>query len=722
MRSQAELQELLSGMTVEEKIGQLVELNAEFFIKSASEVTGPNTSFGLREEDLSTIGSTLNFSGAKEMREIQSEHLERDRNKIPMLFAMDVIHGYKTLYPIPLAMGCSFDPELMRECCRMAAAEASAAGVHLTFAPMLDLCREPRWGRVMETCGEDAYLNSVMGVAQVEGYQGDSLSDEGSIAASVKHLAGYGGAESGRDYNTVEISEHTLREFYLPAYKACIDAGAKLVMPSFNNLGGLPSTANPWIMRKILREEWGYDGLVVSDYAAINELMRHGVAEDLRACAVLAFENQCDVEMMSAAYYKHLASLIEEGVFTEEQLDRSVMRMLKLKNELGLFDDPYHKASEEKESELFYCEKHRETVRRAAEESAVLLKNDGVLPFSEDIKKIAVIGPLRDTGELNGFWTCCGDKSYAVSVTEGIRSLIPNAEIFGVDGVSCTIGDNDTSGIEEAVRVAKSAEAVVLCVGESQEYSGEARCLVDISLTPSQCELVRRVSEANRNTAVLLFNGRPMVLSGISDSAHAILDMFYPGTEAGNAAADLLFGRANPSGKLSMSFPKHVGQIPVYYNRTLTGRPKRRADDSYERYTSGYMDCGILPLYFFGEGLSYTEFVYESMALDRSEMRPDETLRVSVTLRNAGQRDGKEVVQLYLHDLVSSTVRPIQELVAFEKVLLKAGERRTVTFEIREDMLRLWSFEGKHISEKGDFTVSVGYADHMHFTEKFRLI
>lgn len=510
MRSQAELQELLSGMTVEEKIGQLVELNAEFFIKSASEVTGPNTSFGLREEDLSTIGSTLNFSGAKEMREIQSEHLERDRNKIPMLFAMDVIHGYKTLYPIPLAMGCSFDPELMRECCRMAAAEASAAGVHLTFAPMLDLCREPRWGRVMETCGEDAYLNSVMGVAQVEGYQGDSLSDEGSIAASVKHLAGYGGAESGRDYNTVEISEHSLREFYLPAYKACIDAGAKLVMPSFNNLGGLPSTANPWIMRKILREEWGYDGLVVSDYAAINELMRHGVAEDLRACAVLAFENQCDVEMMSAAYYKHLASLIEEGVFTEEQLDRSVMRMLKLKNELGLFDDPYHKASEEKERELFYCEKHRETVRRA--------------------------------------------------------------------------------------------------------------------------------------------------------------------------------------------------------------------DDSYERYTSGYMDCGILPLYFFGEGLSYTEFVYESMTLDRSEMRPDETLRVSVTLRNAGQRDGKEVVQLYLHDLVSSTVRPIQELVAFEKVLLKAGERRTVTFEIREDMLRLWSFEGKHISEKGEFTISVGYADHMHFTEKFRLI
>lgn len=709
-------------MTVEEKIGQLIELNAEFFIKSASEVTGPNTSFGLSEKGLSTIGSTLNFNGAREMKAIQDKHLENDRNKIPMLFAMDVIHGYKTLYPIPLAMGCSFDPELMRECCSMAAAEASAAGTHLTFAPMLDFCRDPRWGRVMETCSEDAYLNSVMGVAQVEGYQGDDLAAEGNIAASVKHLAAYGGAEGGRDYNTVELSEHILRQFYLSAYKACIDAGAKLVMPSFNNLNGVPSTANPWIMKKILREEWGYDGLVVSDYAAIYELIRHGVARDLKECATLAFKNECDVEMMSAAYCKHLAELIDEGVFDEDQLDRSVMRMLKLKQELGLFEDPYHKASEDKEKELFYSEKHREIARRAAEQSAVLLKNDGVLPFSEDIKKIAVIGPFRDTGCINGFWTCCGDKKYAVSVSEGIRRVLPDAEILGVDGVSFLMGEDATNGIDEAVRIAENAQAVVLCVGEAQDYIGEARSLVDISLSKSQTELVERVCKANPNTAVVVFNGRPLVLSGISDCAPAILDMFFPGTEGGNAVANLLFGRTNPSGKLSMSFPKHVGQIPVYYNRTMTGRPKRRADDSYESYTSGYMDCGILPLYFFGQGLSYTDFVYEEMSLDRKVMTDDDILTVSITLKNIGRRDGGEVVQLYLRDLVSSTVRPIQELIAFKKVFLKAGERRTVRFEIKEEMLRLWSFDNRFVSEAGEFKIFTGYADHAYLDESFTLV
>ena len=721
-KSSVDLKKLLSQMTIDEKIGQLVELNAEFFIKSASEVTGPATSFGFSEQGLSTIGSTLNFNGAREMRAIQAKHLENDRNKIPMLFAMDVIHGYKTLYPIPLSLGCSFDPELVRECCSMAASEASAAGVQLTFAPMLDFCREPRWGRVMETCGEDAYLNSVMGVAQVKGYQGDDLSEEGNIAASVKHLAAYGGAEGGRDYNTVELSEHILREFYLPAYKACIDAGAKLVMPSFNNLGGVPATANPWIMKKILREEWGYDGLVVSDYAALRELMNHGVTGSLKESAEVAFRNECDVEMMSGAYYKHLHELIDEGVFSEDELDRSVMRMLELKAELGLFDDPYHKASEEKERELFYCEKHREIARRAAEESAVLLKNDGVLPLSDKIKKIAVIGPFRDTGAINGFWTCCGDKNYAVTVTEGIREILPEAEIVGADGVSAKLGESSTDGIDEAVRLAESAESVVLCVGEAQDYIGEARCIADITLSAPQRELVRRVCEANPNTAVLLFNGRPIVLTGIADVAPAMLEMFFPGTEGGRAAANLLFGRVNPSGKLSMSFPKHVGQIPVYYNRTMTGRPKRQGDDVFEGYTSSYMDCGILPLYFFGEGLSYTKFVYEEMSLDRREMGESDTLTVSVTVRNTGERAGKEVVQLYLRDLVSSTVRPVQELIAFEKIALEAGERRTVRFEISEPMLRLWNFENKFVSEKGDFLVSVGYADHMYFSEKFTLV
>ena len=719
--SSADLKTLLDGMTVDEKIGQLIQLNAEFFAKSASEITGPTEKLGLDPKSLPTIGSSLNFHGANEMRAIQDKHLAEDPNKIPMIFMMDVIHGFRTIYPIPLGMGCSFDPALVEECSRMAAKEASAGGVQLTFTPMVDYVRDARWGRVMETCGEDPYLNGVMGAAQVKAFQGEDLSDRDHIATCVKHFAAYGGAEAGRDYNTVELSEHVLREFYLPAYKACIDAGVVMLMPSFNNLNGVPSTANSWLMQQVLRREWGFDGIVISDYAAINELCRHGVAENLREAAKLAFANGCDIEMMSAAYHKHLRELIEEGTFTMEQLDRSVMRVLQLKKDLWLFEDPYHGASAEREAAVCLTPEHRALARRAAEESAVLLKNNGVLPFSDSVKTVAVIGPFADNKAIKGFWACCGKDEDCVTVKEGVEALLPHATVLVAKGCSNQWNEGETDGIEEAVAIAKQADAVILCVGEPQNYSGEGNSRADLGLPGAQSELVKRVSAVNPNTALVLFNGRPLVLTDIDEVTPAILDMWFPGSEGGAAAANLLFGKANPCGKLSMSFPKAVGQCPIYYNRTLTGRPKKKPEEVHQPYASNYIGCGNLPLYFFGQGLSYTEFVYESMTLDKTEMKADGRITVTVTLRNAGERNGKETVQLYLRDLFSSTVRPIQELIAFEKVALAPGETKTVTFTVTEPMLRLWNPENKLVSEPGDFTLSVGYADHMLFTEKFTL-
>ena len=721
-KSNVDLKKLLDGMTLDEKIGQLVQLNANFFTTSASEITGPAHKLGIDEKGIATIGTTLNFKGANEMRNVQDKHLAADRNKIPLIFMMDVIHGYRTIYPIPLAMGCSFDPELVKDCTRMAAKEASSGGIQLTFTPMVDYVRDARWGRVMETCGEDPYLNGVMGAAQVKAFQGDDISDPDNIATCVKHYAAYGGAEAGRDYNTVELSEHILREFYLPAYKACLDAGAPMIMPSFNNLNGVPSIGNRWLMKKILRGEWGFDGIVISDYAAVAELCRHGVAADLKEAAEMAFDCGCDIEMMSAAYYKHLRELIEEGRFSEEQLDRSVMRVLELKRDLGLFEDPYHGASAEKENRVCLTPEHRVIARRAAEQAAVLLKNNGVLPFSEKVKKIAIVGPYADNNAIRGFWSCNGKDDDCVTIKEGIAALLPNAELLVARGCSAEWNECSTDGIDEAVELAKSADAVVLCVGEPYRYSGEGNSRADISLPGVQEELVHKVLAANPNTAVVMFNGRPLVISSWNEEAPAILDMWFPGTEGGAAAANLLFGKANPCGKLTMSFPKAVGQCPIYYNRTSTGRPKTKPEYEHQPFSSSYIGCGNLPLYFFGEGLSYTTFAYESMTLDKNEMTSDEKITVKVTIRNTGDRAGKETVQLYLHDLVSSTVRPIQELIAFEKIELEAGEAKTVTFEITEPMLRLWNPENEFVSERGDFTISVGYADHFAFTEGFKLV
>ncbi len=720
--SKVNIKELIANMTVEEKIGQLIQLNASCFGQSSAEITGPLSNVGIPHDFLPYVGSALNFSSAEEMIELQKNHLAADRNKIPMIFMMDVIHGYRTIYPIPLAMGASFDTSVTEECCKMAARESVAGGIQVTFAPMVDYVRDPRWGRVMESGGEEPLLNGLIGKAQVKAFQGNGFDEPDTIAACVKHFAAYGGAESGKDYNLVELSQRLLRECYLPAYKDCIDAGVRLLMPSFNALNGIPSIANSWLMKKILKDEWGFDGIVISDYNAAGELIRHGIAQDKKDAAEKVFDNGCDIEMMSSSYCLHLGELISEGRFDMAQLDRAVEKILSLKEELGLFDDPYRTASPKREEELCLCAEHRDIARRAAEASAILLKNQGILPLSRDIRTIALIGPFATAHAINGFWSCNGKDTDTVSVEEGIKALLPNCRVLTAKGCEATYDNLSTEGFAEALDIAAKADAVVLCLGEPWNYSGEANCRADLGLPGAQNQLARAVTEVNKNTAALLFNGRPLVLTELDKCVPAILEMFFPGSEGGNAAANLLFGIVNPSGKVSMSFPKATGQCPIYYNRTRTGRPKRDAeDDKLQRYTSSYIDCGNLALYPFGHGLSYTSFEYEGMELDRTCITPNEALKVRITLKNSGDRAGKEVVQLYMYDVVASVVRPIQQLIAFEKISLEAGERKTVEFTVTEEMLRFYNFECEHISEAGEFILYTGHADNLLFPNTFNL-
>ncbi len=707
-------------MTFEEKVGQLMQFNGGMFMQSKAEVTGPLTNMGLPENTLDYVGSVLNFDGAGMMTEIQKRHLASDRLKIPMLFMMDVIHGYKTIFPIPLSFAASFDPEMVAKCMRMMAKEAAAGGVHATFSPMADLVRDNRWGRVMESCGEDPHLNSVMCEAQVKAIQGDDLKAHNNIAACVKHIAAYGGAESGKDYNQVEISERLLREYYFPAYKACVDAGVRMLMPSFNNLNGVPSTANSWLMKDIVRGEWEFDGVVITDYQAISELVTHGIAEDQKDATEIGFNNFNDIEMVSTCYFKHLRALAEEGKIKEEDIDRAVERVLQLKADLGLFDDPFRGTTDENERATCLTAEHREIARSCAEQSAILLKNDGVLPFSENVKRVAVIGPYANDGQIIGGWSCAGSPSDAVTAENGVKALLGNAEVISLHG--CDFDSEDRSGFAEAIAAAKQADAVILCLGEPRDYSAEAESRASTDLPGVQNELAQIVAAANPNTVAVLFNGRPLVLKKLSRAVPAILEMFFPGTEGGSAMASLLFGRSNPSGKVTMSFPQAVGQAPLYYNYTSTGRPKPCAEDEKRiSYCSSYLDCGNLALYPFGYGLSYTSFEYESLELDKTEMATDEEIKVKITLRNSGSREGKEVVQLYMRDMVASSVRPVQQLIAFEKTVLKAGERKTVEFKVREDMLRFYNFECEYISEPGEFRLSTGYADNLILTKSFWL-
>lgn len=715
------IEKLIQKMSVHEKIGQLTQYNANLFVSTDTDITGPKMQLGLTDEDISTVGSVLNFSSAEEMIQIQNDHLEKDPNKIPIVFMMDVIHGYRTIYPIPLAMACSFDINLVQECSRMAAKEASANGVHVTFAPMVDYVRDPRWGRVLETCGEDPLLASELAKAQIAGYQGEDISKADSVATCVKHFAAYGGAEAGRDYNAVECSVRELREYYFPAYKACIEAGAPLVMPSFNSLNGKPSVVNPWLMKKILREEWGFDGVVISDYNAINELISHGVAENEETAAKMAFENGCHIEMCSSTYFHHLANFISSGVFSEEQLDDAVRHVLLLKEKLGLFNDPYRGVKPEAADVTLLCADHRSLSKKAALEAAVLLKNNGILPLPVNMKSVAIIGPFADEHAIIGAWSCQGRNEESVTVAEGFAKVMPHIQCTVVKGCGNAWNDDDLSGLHEAITAAKTADAVVLCLGEPQDYSGEGNCRTDLGLPGVQMELAKAVIAANPNTVAVLFNGRPLAIEDLDNIAPAILDMWFPGTEGGSAVTELLFGYSNPCGKLAMTFPRSVGQCPIYYNHPNNGRPNWTTEVKHIGYSSDYVDCATLPLYSFGHGLSYSNFVYKDLMLSDDLLNEQNTIQVSVTLRNESDYVGKEVVQLYMHDLYCSVIQPVQKLIGFQKVELKPWEERQVVFTVKESHLRFWNFEDQYVSEPGEVELMVGHADHFVLTERITL-
>ena len=693
-----DIQKLLSQMTLAQKAAQMTQFAATMMEEDGVALTGPMASMGVTQEDLNTCGSMLNMGTPESRVKLQQRHMENDPNHIPLVLMQDVIHGFRTIYPIPLGMAASFDPELMEECAAMAAREAAPCGVDVTFAPMVDMSRDARWGRVMEASGEDPLLGCRMAAAQVKGFTKEGL------GSCVKHYAGYGAAEAGRDYNTVDMSEARLREHYLPAYKAALDAGARLIMPSFNALNGVPSVANKLLMRRILREEWGFDGVVVSDYSAVVELLKHGVAEDEAQAAQLALEAGCDLEMMSSCYVHSLQKLLDEGRVTMAQIDECVERILRLKEELGLFDHPEGKADRAKYDALELCPEHRALARKAAEQSAVLLKNDGLLPLSDSVKKVAVIGPFADDGQLLGSWAINGKEEEAVTILQGLRNRLPQAEIRTCMGCPPDLVTGDTSHVEEAAALAAWADQTILVLGERGSHSGESNSRAKLELSDAQLALAEAVLKACPDTAVLLMTGRPLAIPEVDAWARAILCMWQPGTEGGTAAARLLYGDVSPMGHLPMTFPRTTGQEPISYDVYSTGRAVPDPLHSEANlFQSHYLDVPVAPLYPFGYGLTYTDFVLKDAALSADTLTKDGSLTASVTLCNTGKREGTALVQLYTHDLAGSMVRPVRELKEFRKVTLQPGEETRVSFTVTEDMLRFQTLDHGYASEPGAF-------------------
>ncbi len=725
--NQQQLNELLQDMSLEEKIGQLLQLSNNFYEDEAV-LTGPAMQLGIGEKQINEAGSVLSVFGAERVKAIQEAYMKKQPHHIPLLFMADIINGYKTIFPIPLAQGCSFQPELVRECAAVAATEAAVSGLQVTFSPMVDLVRDARWGRVMESTGEDAYLNGLMSAAMVEGYQGDckgeKLDQFGNISACIKHFAAYGAPEAGREYYNVELSERTLREDYLPAYRAGIDAGSAMVMTSFNTLNHIPATGNQWLLRDILRKEMGFDGMLISDWAAIEELVYHGVAENKKEAARLAMEAGVDVDMVTGCYINHLRELIEEGSLQETQIDAAVMRVLELKNKLGLFENPYKDANDDQAAELCLCEEHRKLARKAAADTMVLLKNEeDILPLPKESKRIAVIGPYAEEGRLYGAWSLQGTDADTVTLKEGIEeagictgrityhagcSLLEEGEkLYGFRGlVKQYYEKSNEELLQEAVAAAKEADIVVLALGEHAYHTGEGGSRAEIKIPNCQQRLLKEVAGVNAHIVTVVFAGRPLDLREISQYSKAVLYAWFPGSEGGSAVADILFGLQSPSARLSMSMPYCVGQVPVYYGGYTTGRPFN--GNRTNRFQSIYQDIPNEPLYPFGYGLTYTSFTYSKPELDAEVMDRNTTLHASVTVKNTGCRCGTETVQLYIRDLVGTTVRPERRLKGFIRITLEPGEEQRVTFAITEDMLRFYDLHMNFVSEPGEFSALIG--------------
>lgn len=721
--TEQKLKELLADMTLEEKVNQMSQVVGAFFNKDMDiTAMGPMADKGFTPENVALSGSILGSMGAETLKKIQKDFVEQHPHHIPMLFMLDIINGFKTIFPIPLGQGATFEPELSEKCAAVAAKEAAVSGLHVTFAPMTDLVRDARWGRVMESTGEDPYLNGLFCAGMVRGFQGDDLKEPYKIASCVKHFAGYGAPTAGRDYNTVELSEHTFRDFYLPSYKAGIDAGAAMVMTSFNTVNGVPATGNKKLMRGILRDEMGFDGVLISDWAAIEEIIYHGYCADREEAAVRSAEAGVDIDMMTGIYCENLCRLVREGKISEDLINESCMRILELKNKLGLFENPYKDADAEKEKAYNLCPEHRALAKKAAEESFVLLKNDGVLPLDTS-KKIAFVGPYTNNREIKSSWSFTGDSKDCVTIQEAAEKVFDASRTTYAEG--CPVIGNDVELIgftettpkkyseeelaameQSALQVAKEADLVVMPMGEHYLQSGEATSRAMIDVPEIQMELFHKVLAVNPNVVVVLFNGRPLDLREISAKAKAILEVWFPGTEGGSAVVDVLTGKKNPSGKLPMSFPYCVGQAPVSYNEYSTGRPN--LPGMKERFRSKYLDIPNAPLYPFGYGLSYTTFAVSDVVLDQNEMDKNGRIAAKVTVKNTGDAAGCEVVQLYIRDDYSDVVRPVKELKGFRKVELAPGEEQEVTFYITEEDLRYYRLDGTFGSEPGTFTVMIG--------------
>ncbi len=693
------VEELLSKMTLEEKIGQMNQVSGGY---QFTEMIANGA-----------VGSILNIVDPVEINAVQRAAVEQSRLGIPLLVSRDVIHGFRTIFPIPLGLAATFDPELVEQGARIAAIEATASGVRWTFSPMLDIARDPRWGRVAEGSGEDPYLDVQMGVAMVKGYQGKDFTDPTSMAACIKHFVGYGAAEGGRDYNTAMISERSLRNTYFPAFKACVEAGALTLMTSFNDVDGVPSTGNEWLLRDILREEWGFDGMVVTDWNSSGEMIAHGFAEDLKDATKISINAGVDMDMMSFGFIQHTKALVEEGKISMETLDNAVRNILKLKFRLGLFENPY--VDEALARKVAYAPEHLAAAKKSAVESAILLQNkNNVLPL-KTAKSILVTGPLADAPyEQLGTWAFDGEEQYSVTPLAALRK---DYDVVYEPALKYS-RDTDTSGIKAAAKAAKKVDAIVVCVGEEAILSGEAHSLSNLNLQGAQRELIAAMRATGKPVVVVVIAGRPLTIEKELEQCDAMLYSFHPGTMGGEAIADLITGRAVPSGKLPMTFIRDAGQAPFYYNHPMTGRPNNgsetllndipiKAGQTSLGCTSYYLDTGYGPHLPFGYGLSYTTFEYANVKIDKSELDKSESIHIDFDLSNRGDYEATEVVQIYVRDLVGSVVRPVKELKGFMRVTLKPGETKHLTYDLSVADLAYWNRDMEYVVEPGEFQLWV---------------
>ena len=714
------IDQLMKKMTLEEKIGQL-----------NLPVTGEITTGQAKSSDVAKrirngeVGGLFNLKGVKRIREVQRQAVEESRLGIPLLFGMDVIHGYETIFPIPLGLSCTWDMKAIEESARIAAVEASADGISWTFSPMVDVSRDPRWGRVSEGNGEDPFLGAAIARAMIRGYQGKDMSRNDEIMACVKHFALYGASEAGRDYNTVDMSRQRMFNEYMLPYQAAVEAGVGSVMASFNEVDGVPATGSKWLMTDVLRKQWGFDGFVVTDYTGINEMIDHGMG-DQQTVAALALNAGVDMDMVSDAFSGTLKKSVEEGKVSAAAIDAACRRILEAKYKLGLFDNPYKYCDVNRPKKQIFTKEHRAIARKTASESFVLLKNEGVLPLSKK-GTIAVVGPLANTrSNMPGTWSVAAVLDNAPSLVEGLREVVGDrAKVVTAKG-SNLIGDadyekratmfgrelhrdnrTDRELLDEALKVAAGANVIVAALGESSEMSGESSSRTNLEMPDVQRALLQELLKTGKPVVLVLFTGRPLVLTWEEEHVPAILNVWFGGSEAAYAISDVLFGDVNPSGKLTATFPQNVGQIPLFYNHKNTGRPLQEGR-WFEKFRSNYLDVSNEPLYPFGYGLSYTTFAYSDIHLSSTEMSADGELTATVTVTNTGSRDGAEVVQLYIRDLVGSVTRPVKELKGFEKIFLKAGESRKVSFSITPELLKFYNYDLQFVCEPGDFDVMIG--------------